>query len=172
MATGSFAYTIIVTTARAFRNYPGCTSDRNLRKEIPGDYQQLAVKLNVVRQTVSKWETDETLPDIRQSKRMAVMYHVSLDDLITYDPDIQEIQEMIEKTSDKVTDKVDWTKAWSKKYPILAKYQEIVNTSYYAREIALLLKELQDEYQFNDLDAMLVLKDILAGVWQSKRKLP
>lgn len=103
---------------------------------------------------------------------MAVMYHVSLDDLITYDPDIQEIQEMIEKTSDKVTDKVDWTKAWSKKYPILAKYQEIVNTSYYAREIALLLKELQDEYQFNDLDAMLVLKDILAGVWQSKRKLP
>ncbi len=103
---------------------------------------------------------------------MAVMYHVSLDDLITYDPDIQEIQEMIEKTSDKVTDKIDWTKAWSKKYPILAKYQEIVNTSYYAREIALLLKELQDEYQFNDLDAMLVLKDILAGVWQSKRKLP
>lgn len=100
------------------------------------------------------------------------MYHVSLDDLITYDPDIQEIQEMIEKTSDKVTDKVDWTKAWSKKYPILAKYQEIVNTSYYARKIALLLKELQDEYQFNDLDAMLVLKDILAGVWQSKRKLP
>ncbi len=100
------------------------------------------------------------------------MYHVSLDDLITYDLDIQEIQEMIEKTSDKVTDKVDWTKAWSKKYPILAKYQEIVNTSYYAREIALLLKELQDEYQFNDLDAMLVLKDILAGVWQSKRKLP
>ncbi len=47
-----------------------------------------------------------------------------------------------------------------------------MNTSYYAREIALLLKELQDEYQFNDLDAMLVLKDILAGVWQSKRKLP
>ena len=100
------------------------------------------------------------------------MYHVSLDDLITYDPDIQEIQGMIEKTSDKVTDKIDWTKAWSRKYPILAKYQEIVNTSYYAREIALLLKELQDEYQFNDLDAMLVLKDILAGVWQSKRKLP
>ena len=83
-----------------------------------------------------------------------------------------EIQKIIKKTSDKVTDKIDWTKAWSKKYPILAKYQEIVNTSYYAREIALLLKELQDEYQFNDLDAMLVLKDILAGVWQSKRKLP
>ncbi len=63
MATGSFAYTIIVTTARAFRNYPGCTSDRNLRKEIPGDYQQLAVKLNVVRQTVSKWEQGLSVPD-------------------------------------------------------------------------------------------------------------
>ena len=142
------------------------------RKKAGFSQEEVAEKLGVSRQTVSKWETDETLPDIRQSKKMAVMYHVSLDDLITYDPDIQEIQEMIEKTSDKVPDKVDWTKAWSKKYTILAKYQEIVNTSYYARKIALLLKELQDEYQFNDLDAMLVLKDILAGVWQSKRKLP
>lgn len=143
------------------------------RKKAGFSQEKVAEKLGVSRQTVSKWATDETLPDIRQSKKMAVLYHVSLDDLITYDPDIQEIQEMIEKTSDKVTDKIDWTKAWSKKYPILAKYQEIVNTSYYAREIALLLKELQEEYQFNDLDAMLVLKDILAGVWKSqKKKLP
>ncbi len=142
------------------------------RKKAGFSQEEVAEKLGVSRQTVSKWETDETLPDIRQSKKMAVMYHVSLDDLITYDPDIQEIQGMIEIPSDKVTDKIDWTKAWSRKYPILAKYQEIVNTSYYAREIALLLKELQDEYQFNDLDAMLVLKDILASVWQSKKKLP
>lgn len=37
-----------------------------------------AEKLGVSRQTISKWETDETLPDIRQSKRLAVLYHLSL----------------------------------------------------------------------------------------------
>lgn len=30
-------------------------------------------KIRVSRQTVSKWETDETVPDIRQSKKMAVL---------------------------------------------------------------------------------------------------
>ncbi len=76
------------------------------RKKAGFSQEEVAEKLGVSRQTVSKWETDETLPDIRQSKKMAVMYHVSLDDLITYDLDIQEIQEMIEKTSDKVTDNI------------------------------------------------------------------
>ena len=33
-----------------------------------------AEKLGVSRQTISKWETDETLPDIRQAKGLAVLY--------------------------------------------------------------------------------------------------
>ena len=40
--------------------------------------EAVAEKLGVSRQTVSKWETDETVPDIRQSKKMAVLYNVSL----------------------------------------------------------------------------------------------
>ena len=32
--------------------------------------EAVAEKLGVSRQTISKWETDETLPDIRQSKRL------------------------------------------------------------------------------------------------------
>ena len=35
--------------------------------------QELAVKLNVVRQTISKWETDETVPNIRQSKNDGIV---------------------------------------------------------------------------------------------------
>lgn len=31
--------------------------------------EEVAQKLGVSRQTISKWETDETLPDIRQSKK-------------------------------------------------------------------------------------------------------
>ena len=45
--------------------------------------------LGVNRQTISKWETDETLPDIRQSKRLA-LYGVSLDELMEFDLDIIE----------------------------------------------------------------------------------
>lgn len=33
--------------------------------------EEVAEKLGVSRQTISKWETDETLPDIRQAKRLA-----------------------------------------------------------------------------------------------------
>lgn len=140
------------------------------RKKAGYSQEDVANKLGVSRQTISKWETDETLPDIAQSKRMAVLYNVSLDDLITYDIEAQEIMDMIEKTSDEVTDKIDWTKAWSKKYPILAQYQSMVNIPYYARQLQILLKELQDEYKFNELDSMLVLKDILAHVWKSQSK--
>ena len=39
-----------------------------LRKSKGLSQQELAVKVNVVRQTISKWELDETLPDIRQAK--------------------------------------------------------------------------------------------------------
>lgn len=46
-------------------------------------------------QTISKWETDETLPDIRQSKRLAVLYGVSLDELVRFDINIKEIQEVL-----------------------------------------------------------------------------
>mgnify|MGYP001148275961 FL=1 len=35
--------------------------------------EAVAEKLGVSRQTVSKWETDETVPDICQSKKMAVL---------------------------------------------------------------------------------------------------
>ncbi len=36
--------------------------------------EEVAQKLGISRQTVSKWETDESLPHICQSKRLAVLY--------------------------------------------------------------------------------------------------
>ena len=38
--------------------------------------EAVAEKLGVSRQTISKWETDETLPDIRQAKKLAVLYRI------------------------------------------------------------------------------------------------
>ena len=54
----------------------------NARKKKGMSQEAVAEKLGVSRQTISKWETDETLPDIRQSKRLAVVYDLSLDELI------------------------------------------------------------------------------------------
>lgn len=134
--------------------------------------EMVAEKLGVSRQTISKWETDETLPDIRQSKNLAVLYGLSLDELIDWDGDrnLQEIQEAIDRTSDETADKIDWTKAWSKKYPILLQYQEEVEFSYYAAELDKLLSDLEKKYGYDALNAMLVLKDILAVVWKSRKK--
>jgi len=92
------------------------------RKKAGLSQEEVAERLGVSRQTVSKWETDETLPDIRQSKKMALLYKISLDERIDFELEAQEIQEAIEKTWDEVVEKIDWTKAWSKKYPILARY--------------------------------------------------
>ena len=136
------------------------------RKKKGLSQEEAAERLGVSRQTISKWETDETLPDIRQSKRLAVMYGLSLDELIEFDIDVQEIQEIIDKTNEKVSDKIDWTKAWSKKYPILARYQNEVDTSFYMEELRKLLNDLKKKYGYNDLDAFLVLKDILAVLWK------
>lgn len=141
------------------------------RKRCGLSQEEVAEKLGVSRQTISKWETDETLPDIRQSKKMANLYHMSLDELIVFDIDVKEIQEVIEKTSDTVSDKIDWTKAWSKKYPVLATYRSNVETEPYAVELRKLLDDLQKRYGYDELNAFLVLKDILASVWKNKKSL-
>ena len=79
--------------------------------------EELANKMDISRQTISKWETDETIPDIQ--------------------------------------------------------YQKEVNIPNYARRLSLLLDELKKEYHYSELDAFLVLKDILGQflqevVWQLK----
>ncbi len=140
----------------------------NARKKKGMSQEEIAEKLGVSRQTISKWETDETLPDIRQSKRLAVLYGLSLDELIEFDIDVKEIQEMIDKTSEKVTDKIDWTKAWGKKYPILTQYQNEVDIPLYASELRRLLSDIEKKYGYNELDSFLVLKDILAVVWKNR----
>ena len=137
----------------------------NARKKSGLSQEEVAEKLGVSRQTISKWETDETLPDIRQSKKLAVLYHLTLDELIDFDADVKEIEDMIEKTSEETQKKIDWTKVWSKKYPVLGTYQEVVNIDDYAHELRRLLKKLRIDYGYNGVVALLVLKDILSKVW-------
>lgn len=73
-----------------------------------------------------------------------------------------EIEEIIKNTTEENVDKVNWTKAWSKRYPVLRTYQNEVDIPKYASSIRALLEDLKTNYHYSDLDAMLVLKDILA----------
>ena len=140
------------------------------RKKRGLSQEEVAGKLGVSRQTISKWETDETLPDIQQSKRLAVLYGLSLDELVEFDMDVKEIQEAIERTSEEVTNKIDWNKAWSKKYPILAQYQKEVEVEHYASQLDGLLHDLEKKYGYDELNSFLVLKDILAVVWKRRKQ--
>ena len=141
----------------------------NARKKSGMSQEEVAEKLGVSRQTISKWELDETLPDIRQSKRLSNLYHLTLDELVDFDIDVKEIEQIIEKTSEETEQKIDWTNVWGKKYPVLTTYQEKVAIDEYAVRIRELLDSLKKQYGYNDLDAMLVLKDILSHVWNSRK---
>ncbi len=94
------------------------------RKEAGLSQEQVAEKLGVSRQTISKWETNETIPDIFQAKKLAVIYDVSLDKLVDFDIELEKIEKVIASSNEETNMKIDWTKAWGKKYPILVTYQK------------------------------------------------
>lgn len=139
------------------------------RKKSGLSQEAVAEKLGVSRQTISKWETDETVPDIYQSKRLAKLYNLSLDELIEFDVDEKEIEEIIKNTDEEKESKINWTNAWGKKYPVLVTYQDRVDIPKYAHEIRIMLETLSVDYGYNALDSMLILKDILYHEWKDKK---
>ena len=56
-----------------------------LRKIHDLSQEELADKIGVSRQTLSKYETGESLPDIEKCKLIADTFGVSIDDLLNYD---------------------------------------------------------------------------------------
>ena len=67
----------------------------DLRKKNGLSQEELAEKVGVARQTISKWELGETSPDLKQSKELSKIFNVSLDELT--DNDIKDV--LVEKTS-------------------------------------------------------------------------
>lgn len=139
------------------------------RKKVGLSQEIVAEKLGVSRQTISNWETDETLPDIYQSKKLAKLYNLTLDELIEFDVELKEIEQVIKNTNEEKEAKINWTKMWGKKYPVLNTYQEEVDIKKYASELRNLLEDLQKEYGYNELDSLLVLKDILGHCWKKEK---
>lgn len=128
----------------------------DLRKKAGLSQEDVADKLSVSRQTVSKWETNQTVPELIKVKLLSKLYNVSYDYLISgsnLSGDITSIEMIV--------DEIDWTSAWSKKYPILASYQGIQGINTYSKKLSELYDDCKNEFNFNDEDTALVLKDIL-----------
>ena len=140
-----------------------------MRKKFGLSQEIVAEKLNISRQTISKWETDETVPDIYQSKALAKIYGVPIDKLVDYDSEMVQIEETIKNSDEEKDSKINWTKAWGKKYPILVKYQKEVDIPKYATEIRKMFNQLQQDYKYTELESMLVLKDILGHEYLDNR---
>ena len=56
-----------------------------LRKAKNMTQEELAEKLNVTRQTLSKWETGDSLPDIEKCRMIAEIFDVSIDEPVTHE---------------------------------------------------------------------------------------
>ena len=56
-----------------------------LRKLNNLSQEDIAEKIGVSRQTLSKYETGESLPDIERCKQLADIFGVTMDDLISYE---------------------------------------------------------------------------------------
>lgn len=62
-----------------------------LRKKQNLSQEELAEKVGVSRQTLSKWETGESLPDIQKCSALAAFFGVTLDDLVNYEEQKEEL---------------------------------------------------------------------------------
>ena len=58
-----------------------------MRKVLQLTQEDLAEKLGVTRQSVAKWESGESIPDLDKCKQLADIFGVSLDDLANYEPE-------------------------------------------------------------------------------------
>ncbi|EHI99971.1 putative DNA-binding protein [Clostridium sp. DL-VIII] len=100
-------------------------------------------------------------------KLLSQLYNVSYDYLISesnFSGDIASIEMIV--------DEIDWTSAWSKKYPILASYQGVQGMNTYCEKLSKLYDDCKNEFNFNDEDTVWVLKDILYKKLNQKKIKP
>lgn len=55
-----------------------------LRKRVGLSQEELAEKIDVSRQSVAKWENGESLPDIVKCRDLAILFGTTIDNLINY----------------------------------------------------------------------------------------
>ena len=140
-----------------------------IRKKLAFSQDDIAKRLNVSRKTVSLWEQDISVPNVYQARLLANLYSTTIEELINGNI-IKHIDNIVKNTEVREMSKINWTKPWSKKYPILAKYQKEVDVEEYSKEIREMINKLKKFHGYSELDSMLVLKDILYHEWKDNLK--
>lgn len=62
---------------------------KKLRKENEFTQEELAEKLNVSRQAITKWESGDGTPDIENLKQISILFNTTIDELVKEDKDIK-----------------------------------------------------------------------------------
>lgn len=86
---------------------------RNLRKAKGLSQEELAIKLNVVRQTISKWEKGLSVPDAGVLIHMAELLDVSVGSLLDIETDSSDnlnLSEELEQLNEQLAKKNRWEK--------------------------------------------------------------
>ena len=86
---------------------------RNLRKAKGLSQEELAIKLNVVRQTISKWEKGLSVPDAGVLIHMAELLDVSVGSLLDIETDSSDnlnLSEELEQLHEQLAKKNRWEK--------------------------------------------------------------
>lgn len=71
----------------------------DLRKKEHLSQEEVAFKLNVSRQTISKWETDQSTPDFDKIAPLCELYNITADELLTGTKE-EKIEEKLESTNE------------------------------------------------------------------------
>ena len=79
---------------------------KRLRKQKGTSQEELAIRLHVVRQTVSKWERDLSVPDADLLQRMADIFEVGTDailgGMVPPEPDRNELAEQLSRINEQL----------------------------------------------------------------------
>lgn len=86
-----------------------------LRKKNGLSQEELADKLGLSRQAVSKWERAESSPDTDNLICLAKLYNISLDDLLNTDETLEEISREVKEKEDEKTKKEEQRKSLAEK---------------------------------------------------------
>lgn len=70
----------------------------NLRSQSGLSQEDLAAKLGVSRQSVSKWETDASVPDVDKLIQLSKIFEITLDELVNGEENPQQAQAQICET--------------------------------------------------------------------------
>ncbi|ADE72366.1 MULTISPECIES: helix-turn-helix domain-containing protein [Priestia] len=136
------------------------------RREMNLTQDQLAEMLEVTRQTISKWESNLAYPESVKLGKLAEVLNVTCDYLL------RENQATSTSTSIEVTmnNSGNYTLDWSKLYPILNEYQNMIDCPHYFEKIYGMVKEIMVKYKYSSEDTFLILKDLLYQIYLQMEK--